>query len=285
MRIATRGSALALAQARWVADRLDGEHELVEVVTAGDRRRDVSDKREWVSEIEDALARGDADLAVHSAKDVPVGLPGGFCLAGVPQRAAAHDALCGASSLGALGEGARVGTSSVRRAAALRALRPDLEVAQLRGNVDTRLGRLAAGDYDAIVIALAGLQRLGRSDEAGCVLEEVVPAPAQGALILECLTDHAEARAAAARVTDDEALRCVTAERALVRALGADCHTPVGAHANQLDDRRLRLRAFAGKVDGTAWITDELEGGDAEALGAEIASRMLAAGADEVLGR
>ncbi len=285
MRIATRGSALALAQARHVAELLAPTHPdavLVEVVTSGDRRRDVDDKREWVLEIEDALERGDADLAVHSAKDVPAVLPDGFVLAGVPARAAPWDALCGADSLAALPPGARIGTSSLRRTAALRALRPDLRIVELRGNVDTRLRKLADGEADAIVLALAGLERLGRTDAVGCVLHELVPAPGQGALLIEARREHGAAREAAAGVGHGAALRALTCERALVRALGADCHTPVGAHAT-IVEAGLRLRAFVGRVDGSAWVRDELDGDDPEALGAEVAERLLAAGAGEML--
>jgi hydroxymethylbilane synthase len=285
VRIATRGSALALAQARHVAALLGGG-ELVEVVTSGDRHRAVDDKREWVAEIEDALERGEADIAVHSAKDVPATLPEGFALAGIPAREAPWDALCGAASLDALPAGARVGTSSLRRTAALRALRPDLELVELRGNVDTRLRRLADGDYDAIVVALAGLRRLGRADAAGCVLTEIVPSPGQGALLLETHAGNEAARRAAASITDADALRCVQAEREVVRGLEADCHTPVGAHAT-VEAGGLTLRAFVGAVDGSAWVTDELsgDGGEPEVLGGLVAERLLAAGAAEVLGR
>jgi hydroxymethylbilane synthase len=284
VRLATRGSALALAQARHVAALLGGA-EIVEVITSGDRHRAVDDKREWVAEIEEALARGEADIAVHSAKDVPATLPDGFLVAGIPAREEPWDALCGADSLDALRAGARVGTSSLRRAAALRALRDDLEIVELRGNVDTRLRKLADGGYDAIVVALAGLRRLGRADAAGCVLEQVVPSPGQGALLLETHVDNDVAGRAAAAITDPAALRCVSAERELVRALDADCHTPVGAHAT-LDGERLRLRAFVGAVDGSAWLVDELAGpDDPVALGQDVAGRLLAAGAAEVLGR
>ncbi len=141
-------------------------HELVLITTTGDRERAALDKERWVRELDDALLRGDVDLAVHSAKDVPAHLPDGLIIASVPLRAPAVDALCGAASLGALPAGARVGTASLRRAAQLRALRDDLEITDLRGNVDTRLARLHAGDYDAIVLALAGLERLSREEEA-----------------------------------------------------------------------------------------------------------------------
>jgi hydroxymethylbilane synthase len=285
MRIATRGSALALAQARHVAALLEPTHpgaEIVEIVTSGDRRRDVDDKREWVAEIEDALAEGRADLAVHSAKDVPAALPGGFALAGFPAREEPWDALCGAPSLDALPAGARVGTSSLRRTAELHALRPDLEIVQLRGNVDTRVRKLHEGSYAAIVLAFAGLKRLGLQAEAGCVLRELVPSPGQGALLLECRSDDEETLAAAARLVDPATQRCVVAERALVRELGADCHTPMGAHAT-LADGVLTLRAFVGAVDGSSWLTDELAGTDAEALGETMARRLLDAGAGDLL--
>ena len=281
MRIATRGSVLALAQARQVAELLGGA-ELVEVVTSGDRRRDVDDKREWVAEIEDALAAGEADLAVHSAKDVPAELPEGFALAGAPARAQPWDALIGADSLDALPEGARVGTSSLRRTAALLAARPDLEVVELRGNVDTRLRKLADGEADAIVLALAGLQRLGREDVVGCVLEDVVPAPGQGTLLLETRLDDGPMREACAAISDHATMRALTCERALVRALGADCHTPVGAHAT-VEGEAITLRVFVGRVDGSEWLRDELRGEDPEALGAEVAQRLLSAGAEGML--
>jgi hydroxymethylbilane synthase len=281
LRIATRGSALALAQARQVAELLGGA-ELVEIVTSGDRHRDVDDKREWVTEIEDALAAGDADLAVHSAKDVPAELPEGFALAGAPARAQPWDALIGADSLDALPNGARVGTSSLRRTAALKAARPDLEVVQLRGNVDTRLRKLAEGEADAIVLALAGLQRLGRDDAVGCVLTDLVPAPGQGTLLLETRLDNGPMREACAAISQHETMRALACERALVRELGADCHTPVGAHAT-VDGEALTLRVFVGRVDGSEWLCDELAGEDPEALGAEVAQRLLSAGAEGML--
>jgi len=283
VRLGTRGSALALAQARAVAEALGGA-ELVTITTSGDRDRARGDKERWVRQIDAALLRGDVDLAVHSAKDVPAQLADGIVIAAVPARADPYDALCGAASLDDLRDGARVGTSSLRRAAQLRALRDDLEVLELRGNVDTRLGRLAAGDYDAIVLARAGLDRLGRGAEATGVLTELVPAAGQGALAVTVRAGDDAARDAVAAVSDGAAARCLAAERALVRALEADCHTPVGAHAT-LDGGGLALRAFVGAPDGAAWLRDELSGDDPEALGAEVAARLRAAGADEVLGR
>ncbi len=177
MRLGTRGSALALAQARLVADLLGGA-EIVEVETSGDRG-EVGDKARFVKELEEALLAGEVDLAVHSAKDVPATLPEGLALVGVPDRADARDALCGAADLSELREGAVVGTASVRRRSQLLAQRPDLQVAELRGNVDTRLRKLAEGEAAAIVLACAGLARLGRSDE-GSPMTDLVPAAGPG---------------------------------------------------------------------------------------------------------
>ncbi|MEA2365837.1 MAG: hydroxymethylbilane synthase, partial [Thermoleophilaceae bacterium] len=228
IRLGTRGSALALAQAGWVAERLPGEVELVPIATSGDERRggapETTDKSRFVKEIEEALLSGDVDLAVHSAKDVPAELPDGLSIVGVPERADARDSLCGADSLDALAEGAVVGTASLRRRAALLALRPDLEIRDLRGNVDTRLRRLADGDFDAIVLAQAGLERLGRGEEGSPLgLDAMVPAPGQGCLVLEARSGDDAVASAAASLTDAEALACLTAERALVQTLEATC--------------------------------------------------------------
>src|SRR5215208_6407001 len=282
MRLGTRGSALALAQAGWVAERLDDPVELVTITTSGDRGSH-EDKSRFVKELEEALLRGEIDLAVHSAKDVPGELPAGLSIVGVPQRADAYDALCGAPSLEALPAGAVVGTASVRRRAQLLALRADLGVRELRGNVDTRLARLADGAFDAIVLARAGLERLHRSGE-GEPLPALVPAPGQGCLALEARDDHPEAAAAAARLTDRAALTALTAERALVTALDATCNTPIGAHA-ELRGGALVLRAFVGLPDGSHWIGDELDGDPADpaAVGRAAAQRLEAAGARELL--
>ena len=287
IRLGTRGSALALAQARWVAQRLDDEVELVPIKTSGDERRggaaETSDKARFVKEIEEALIAGAIDLAVHSAKDVPGELPDGLSIVGVPERADARDALCGAAALDELPEGAVVGTASLRRRAGLLALRHDLRIRELRGNVDTRLRRLEEGSYDAIVLARAGLARLGRAD-SGVALAELVPAPGQGCLALEARADDPEVVAAAGALTDPEALRALTAERALVAALGATCNTPVGAFAEP-DGEALRLTAFVGLPDGSHWIRDELDGPADEpaALGGEVAERLNVAGAGELL--
>jgi hydroxymethylbilane synthase len=284
MRIGTRASALALAQAELVAQALAGG-EVVPIVTSGDRGA-VGDKSRWVAELERALADGEIDLAVHSAKDLPGELGAGLALAGAPPRAGAEDVLCGAESLQALSPGASVGTSSVRRTAQLRAARDDVNVVAMRGNVDTRLQKLERGEFDAIVLARAGLQRLGREDSAGAVLDPArfVPAPGQGTLALEARAGDARVQEALAAITDADAFACLLAERALAHALDASCHTPLGAHA-ELAQGRMRMRAWVGLPDGSAWVSDELDGGDAdpEALGREVAERIKRVGGGEIL--
>lgn len=285
MRVGTRGSALALAQARWVVERLGGglseTFEFVLITTAGDRGGDGGDKSRWVSALEQALLDGEIDVAVHSAKDVPADLPDGLELVAIPSRADARDAICGVPSLAALPAGARIGTSSLRRTAQLRSARDDVEVVELRGNVDTRLRKLGDGEVDALVLALAGLERLGRGGEAGGALDEFVPAAGQGALALEARRGalHPDRLAP---VSDPVATACVRAERDLVRVLGASCHTAVGAHARPADAGRVTITAWIGLPDGSAWLRDELTGA-ADRVGEECARRMLAAGAGELL--
>ncbi len=271
MRLGTRGSALALAQARWVAARLGGDVELVTINAAGP----VDDKSRWVSALERALLADEIDVAVHSAKDVPAELPEGLELVAIPPREDPRDAICGATSLATLPTGARVGTSSLRRAAQLRAIREDIEVVEVRGNVDTRLRKLGEGDYDALVLALAGLRRLGLAADG--VLDELVPAAGQGALALEARAGWE----APHELSDPDATACVGAERALTKALGASCNTSVGAHAVRAGDA-LELRAWVGSTDGSTWISDRVTG-DPEGLGETVAERLLAAGAQELM--
>jgi hydroxymethylbilane synthase len=288
VRIATRGSALALAQARVVADALEGEVEIVEVRTGGDAGAAVGDKSRWVDGLERALLDGSIDLAVHSAKDVPAELADGLELLGVPPREDPRDALVGAASLHDLPPRSRIGTTSLRRRAALLAARDDLEVVDLRGNVDTRLRKLGDGEVDALVLALAGLRRLGREDDADAVLEPdvMLPAAGQGALALEGRADDGDTYAAAASISDLDATVCVIAERALTAALGATCHTPVAALATTAGDA-LSLRAFAALPDGSEWMRDTAAGpaDDPEAVGREAADRLRAIGAAALLAR
>jgi len=266
--VGTRGSALALAQARWVAERLDGA-ELVEIATSGDRARGVGDKSRWVDAIEAALVAGEIDLAVHSAKDVPAALAEGCAIVATPPRADPGDVLVGRWPLGA-----RVGTSSLRRRAQLLSLRRDLEVVELRGNVDTRLRKLDAGEVDAVVLAAAGLERLGVA--RGTRELPFIPAPGQGTLAIEARADDGRVRTAVQAIHHPPTFADLTAERAAVRVLAATCHTPVGIHA-----RADTIRGFVGLPDGSAWVADELP----EADGEELARRMLAAGAAELLAR
>jgi hydroxymethylbilane synthase len=262
LRVGTRGSALALAQAHWVAERLDGA-ELVVLRTSGDHGREAGDKSRWVDTIEAALVAGEIDLAVHSAKDVPGVLAEGTAIVAVPPREDAADVM--------IGGGRRVGTSSLRRRAQLLANDPSLEIVDLRGNVDTRLRKLAQGEVDALVLAAAGLRRLGRSEPATQLTGELfVPAPGQGCLALQARAGDTRA----APLDDAASHAALEAERAAVRVLEADCHTPVGIHA---DGRT--VRGFVGRPDGSAWVLDEVESLDGELL----ARRMLAAGAREIL--
>jgi hydroxymethylbilane synthase len=300
IRLGSRGSALALAQAGLVRNGLEAlgeEVELVTITTSGDERPGggpapepgsagtPQDKARFTKEIEDALLDGHIDLAVHSAKDVPGDLPEGLAIVGVPARADARDAICGAGSLDELSRGAGVGTASLRRQSQLLARRPDLEIRELRGNVDTRLRKLAGGQYDAIVLACAGLERLERAGEGSAIASaELVPAAGQGCLALEARTGDAHASELAAALTDRSALTRLTAERALVTALGATCHTPVGAYA-EFAGTRLRLISFVGMPDGSHSIRDELEGPATEPveLGRAAADRLTAVGALELL--
>jgi hydroxymethylbilane synthase len=279
-RIGTRGSALALWQATTVKARLEAfgvaPCEIVVIKTDGDRLQDaplsaIGGKRLFVKEIEDALLDGEIDLAVHSAKDVPGELAEGTAIVAVPPREDARDVLVGAPSLRALPAGARVGTSALRRRAQVLAASPELEVVELRGNVDTRLRKLAAGEVDALVLAAAGLRRLGRDDVVAAPLEGdvFVPAPGQGCLALQARADR---RFDA--VSDPAGFAALAAERAVVARLGASCHTPVGVHAGAAG-----LRAFAGLPDGSEWLID------AAAEPEDLVERMLAAGVADLLAR
>ena len=283
MRIGTRGSALAIAQAESVAALIDEPTELVTITTLGDSGKALEDKSRWVSALELALLEERIDIAVHSAKDVPTEIDPALELVAIPARADARDALCGAASLDELKAGARVGTSSLRRAAQLRAAREDLEVVELRGNVDTRLRKLAEHEVDALVLALAGLVRLHRGNAATGTLDGFVSAAGQGALAVQARTGAIDPAALRA-VIDLSSTDCVNAERALVHALGASCHTPVGAHAVALGDGDVRLRGWVGLPDGSAWLADEVRA-PAALAGGECATRMLAAGAAELLGQ
>jgi hydroxymethylbilane synthase len=284
MRIATRGSALALTQARYVGDLLGGA-ELVEASSDGEP----GDKSRFVRGVERALLAGEAEIGVHSAKDLPSEMPEGLEIAGVPAREDPADAWIGVGgALDEVPEGARVGTASLRRRAQLLAARPDLHVEELHGNVDTRLRKLAEGELDAIVLAAAGLRRLGREEEIGFTLpvEQMCPAAGQGALALQVRSEDEGAGNAAAAVNELKAMRELTAERTVVALLQATCNTPLGVHA-QADGETLTITAFVGLPDGSEWIRDRIEGRAEEPAlaGAELTQRLLGAGAREILDR
>jgi hydroxymethylbilane synthase len=287
LRLATRGSALALTQARWVAERLGGEVELVEAGPNGPEQ----DKSRFVSGVERLLLAGEADLGVHSAKDLPGEMAVGLEIAVAPVREDPLDAWIGVGAGGSLAdvpEGARVGTASLRRRAQLLAARPDLRVEELHGNVDTRLRKLAEEELDAIVLAAAGLRRLGRESEIGFALDEatMVPAPGQGCLALQVREGDEETMRALAPLGDERALIELTAERATVAPLDASCSTPIGVHA-RVDGEFLTLRAFVGLPDGSEYIRDEIErdAADPLAAGTELAERLASAGAADLLRR
>lgn len=314
IRIATRRSTLALTQTRWVAAQIrkhspDVEIEEVHVVTKGDKVTDkplhmVGGKGLFVSEVEAYVARGEADLAIHSLKDVPgdVELAEGLDLICLPQREDARDVLItpdGAELMG-MTAGAKIGTTSLRRESQLKAQRPDLAFATLRGNVDTRLSRLDAGDYDGIILAAAGLRRLGLLEgRKHWVLppEMCLPAVGQGTLALEGRTDHAELIAALAPLEHGPTRIITEAERAMLMRLQGSCRVPIAGHAQLLDGgARLSMRGMVGDVDGEQLLTTSsdvfLEGRDhaerideARKLGAGVAQALLDQGARELMSR
>ena len=296
--IATRESALAMWQARHVESRLAGLYPRIPVsilgmTTEGDRKLGTSlakigGKGLFVKELEDALAEGRADIAVHSLKDVPMHLPDGFTLGAILERADPRDALVSNAfdTLTSLPPGARVGTSSLRRESQLRAKFPHLVIEPLRGNVQTRLRKLDEGAYDAIILAAAGLQRLGLEHRITATLapEEMLPAVGQGALAIECRSDRADVLALLKGLHDETTAACVLAERALSRSLAGSCNVPLAGYAD-ISGTRLRLRGYVGAPDGTRHVSAATEGamGDAESLGAALARQLKLQGAGEIL--
>jgi hydroxymethylbilane synthase len=298
--VGTRASALARAQSGQVGHALERLHpdvgvEIVLIRTSGDRLSQgalapAGGKGLFVKELEEALAERRIDCAVHSMKDVPAALAPGLAIGAIPARADARDVLVGGGGNGLAGlpHGARVGTASVRRRAQLLARRRDLAVVFLRGNVDTRLAKWRAGEVDALVLASAGLARLGVSEPAATPLEpdELLPAVGQGALALECRADDAETRALLGALADPDSTVAVAAERAFLLAIGGDCNTPLAAHA-RLADGHVVLRAQVSDLEGREWFDEEAQApqADAAALGREVARRLLDRGAGRVLGR
>lgn len=298
VRIATRKSPLALWQANYVKAELEKNYpglqvELLPMSTRGDKILDsplakVGGKGLFVKELEEALLRNEADLAVHSMKDVPVEFPDGLCLATICQREDPRDAFVSNhfASIDALPSGARVGTSSLRRQCQLRARRPDLQVLDLRGNVNSRLAKLDAGDYDAILLAAAGLKRLGLEARITALLEcgESLPANGQGAVGIECRSNDTELLTLLSRLEDQGTRQRVMAERAMNRSLQGGCQVPIGAYA-ELQGDELWLRGLVGSIDGQRILRAEIRGpvSDAETLGVKVAGALLAQGADKLL--
>jgi hydroxymethylbilane synthase len=295
IRIGSRGSALALWQAGHVKARLEAlghEVEIRAIVTTGDRLTDrrleiVGGKGAFLKEIEEAMLADTVDLAVHSLKDVPVVLPAGLTLCATLERADPRDALLssGGAGIRELPRGARMGTTSLRRRCQLMSLRPDLAVEDLRGNVDTRIRRLREGRYDAIVLALAGLIRLGREAEAAEVLETdvLLPAPGQGAIVLECRARDTATAAAVAPLDHAPTAGAVAAERAFLAVLGGGCNVPLGAHAFWADGGVLQLAGLVGDPDGRTVIRGAGRGTDPLALGRSVAEDLRARGAAGLL--
>jgi hydroxymethylbilane synthase len=295
--IGSRGSQLALWQAHWIQARLEklGHESRIEIIkTTGDKITDVAlsqvgsqvgSKGLFTKEIEEALLAGAIDLAVHSLKDMPTDLPAGLTLAAIPEREDPRDALIG-RTLADLAKGARVGTGSLRRAAQLRALRPDLQIEDIRGNVDTRLRKLDEGRYDAIVLASAGLRRLGWDNRITELLDPGIMCPAvgQGALAIETRDDGGAGFQIARRLEHAETRAAATAERAVLASLGGGCQAPMGAHAF-INGETLFILALIVSPDGVQVVRKETQGpvADAAALGNSLGEQLLAAGGKQIL--
>jgi len=298
IRIATRKSALALWQAEHVADLLTDlpevdAVELLPLSTRGDEILDrslqkIGGKGLFIKELEIAMQAGEADIAVHSMKDVPAEMPAGFCLAAMLERANHADALVSPNGeqLSDLPQGALIGSSSLRRQAQLKMMRPDLRIEPLRGNVNTRLAKLDNGDYDAIILAAAGLERLKFDDRISqaFIADEMLPAAAQGVVGIECLEEATELRTVLAQLNHGTSVQTTLAERAIARVLEASCQSPVATYA-VIDEDVLTVTALVAMPDGSESIRDSVSGkaADAEALGEQLAARLLDSGAAELL--
>ena len=298
LRIATRKSPLALWQAEHVLARLQAVHpglqvELVTMSTRGDRILDsplskIGGKGLFVKELEQGMLEGSADIAVHSMKDVPAEFPDGLMLGAILAREDPQDAFVSDrfGSVAELPQGARVGTSSLRRQCQLRAQRPDLQIRDLRGNVGTRLAKLEAGDYAAIILACAGLKRLGLAERITRALtpEQMLPAIAQGVIGIECRVDDADTQALIEPLNDTDTRYRTLAERAMNATLAGGCQAPVAGYS-ELDSGILHLRGLVGRPDGTEMIRGEISGpaDDAEQLGQQLADDLLARGARPIL--
>ena len=294
LRIGSRGSQLALWQANHIADLLRGRSHQVEIEiikTTGDKITDVAlakvgTKGMFTKEIEEALADGRVDLAVHSLKDLPTAVPPGFEIAAITKRENPRDVFCSRKyeSIDQLPQGARVGTSSLRRQAQLKALRPDLKIFPLRGNVDTRLRKLEAGEYDAVILAAAGLNRLGKTELVKQVIgaEIMCPAAGQGALGIEIRAGDSQIRQHLTFLDDAAARATTTCERALLNKLGGGCQVPIGAFA-EMRDGRLHLEGVVADPDGSKVIREASDGSDPVQLGELVGDTLLRRGGEEIL--
>jgi hydroxymethylbilane synthase len=294
--IGSRQSELAITQTRWVMEQLLTENpdlslSIKEIVTKGDKILDktlskVGGKGLFVKEIEQALLNGDADFAVHSMKDLPARMPKGLVIAAVTAREEPQDALVSQSGrkLAELPAGAVIGTSSLRRAAQLLAARPDCKIEPLRGNVNTRMRRLREGDFDAIILAAAGLRRMGWQEQITELIpfDVCLPAVGQGALAIQCREDDDELIRLLKRLHDKETGRTVAAERSFLAAMDGNCQIPIGGYA-RLDGNDLYLMGFIGSPDGSEILRDEIRGADPIALGADLAKRLNERGAQHIL--
>jgi len=295
LRVGTRGSALALAQAETIRKAISNvithrSFELVPITTTGDTIEGelppLGGKGLFVSDIQEALASGKIDLAVHSAKDLPAKGTDGVVLAAIPKREDPRDALLTRTGAGlnSLQPGTTIGTSSMRRRTQLLALQRGLVPTPIRGNVDTRLRKLSDGDVQALVVALAGLKRLGRADRVAEILPITImlPAPGQGALAVECRANDKMMRGALAQLDDPIARAAFDAERSFMLSLGGDCNLPLGALA-EADSERVRIRGLVGTLDGKRVVQDQVEGDAPEKTGLELADRLRAMGAEEII--
>jgi len=299
-KIGTRGSKLALVQSQWVKEKVEAEHpdvkvELVTIKTTGDKMLDtplslIGGKGLFVKEIEEALLKKQVDVAVHSIKDVPAELPEGLIISTFPEREDPHDALIstGNQTLEQLPKGARVGTSSLRRSAQLLCMRPDLDLVPLRGNVDTRLKKLEAGEFQAIILAAAGLRRLGLAKRISQIIPstQILPAIGQGALGLEVRRDNEQIIKLLAFLNNEQTEVTVKAERAFLKRLEGGCQVPIAAYAG-LNGEELHLEGLVAELDGTRFIRDEISGKKSRAteIGDSLARRLLDSGADKILAR
>lgn len=298
--VGSRTSNLALTQTNWVIEQLKQldvpyEFEVKEIMTKGDRILDVmlskvGGKGLFVKELELAMLNEEIDMAVHSMKDMPAVLPEGLMIASIPVRADHRDALISKkySSLGEMPSGAVVGTSSLRRSAQILAKRPDLEIKWIRGNIETRLRKLNEGEYDAIILAAAGLERMGWSEEIVTeymTIDDCLPAVGQGALAIQCRENDEEVKQLLAKINDEHTMRTITAERSFLHTLEGGCQVPIAAFAELESNQTVRLTGLVGEPDGKVIISDTLTGNDPDKVGRQLAKQLMDRGAKEILER